>query len=168
MIWLLLIPLWLVLPSHAAPFDARVETEQQPLVSGVIIDARGLAFSPSMGMRLFNEQEEQIYTTPQMNENLDIDAVIALGTALYTGSLEQAQGLTYRIGVQAKVLRAKTIRGGDLVLADPDAEQLLRWDQRDRFLERFAVVVIWDRPADFDDSPIRSKLSPRGVPSAPR
>ena len=165
MLRLLLLSL-LLLPLNvlAEPLKVQIEQNQGPATSGVIIDARGLKFAPSMGMRLFNNEWEQIYTTPQMNKNLDVDAVVALGTALYAPTLDRAKSLVYRIGTNPLLIQALSIRGGDLVLTDADARELLRLNDRDHFLDRFSVVVIWDRPANFDESPIKARLSPRGVP----
>jgi len=122
-------------------------TLERAVVTGVIVDARGLDFEPSMSMRLFDPQGRQIYTTTHPNLELNASYVASEGTAAYTTTPEQAKALTNRIGDRPHLIRAQRIRGYDLVLSAQDATFLEQANQRDRFLDNFRVVVIWDPPA---------------------
>ncbi|WP_218079274.1 hypothetical protein [Anthocerotibacter panamensis] len=134
------------MPLRAQLFDVQAEREQQPQVSGVIVDARGLNFSPSVAMRLFNRAGAQVYTTPEMDTQLDTDTISALGTALYAFTIEEAKSLVHRVGLSPMVVRALGMKGGDLVLSNAQSTALLNRNEKDHFLNRFSVVVVWDGP----------------------
>ncbi|MEN9245863.1 MAG: hypothetical protein Q6J78_04050 [Thermostichales cyanobacterium SRBZ-1_bins_19] len=121
-------------------------TLERPQFTGLIVDARGLDFEPSMSMRLFDPQGRQIYTTTNPNQELNTSYVASEGTAAYATSPEQAKALTNRIGDRPHIVRAQRTRGYDLILSAQDAAFLEQANQRDRFLDHFRVVVIWDPP----------------------
>ncbi len=118
--------------------------QQQPQVTGLIVDARQLDFVPSMSMRLFDPDGNQIYTTPTANQNLNTQMVAVNGTALYATSESQALSLINRIGERPHSITAVRTRGYDLVVSTQDAWDLRQKNQADGFLDNFAVVVIWN------------------------
>lgn len=128
---------------NIAPSQSTLE---RAVFTGLIVDARGLDFEPSMSMRLFDPQGRQIYTTTNPNQELNTSYVASEGTAAYATSPEQATALTNRIGERPHIVRAQRTRGYDLILAANDAAFIEQANQRDRFLDNFRVVVIWDPP----------------------
>ncbi|GAB4211111.1 MAG: hypothetical protein OHK0012_02970 [Synechococcales cyanobacterium] len=128
---------------NVAPSQGSLE---RALYTGLIVDARGLDFEPSMSMRLFDPSGQQIYTTVDPTQELNTSYVASEGTAAYATSIEQAIGLTNRIGERPREVRALRTRGYDLILSAEDAAQIVQANQRDRFLDNFRVVVIWDPP----------------------
>ncbi|WP_017324126.1 hypothetical protein [Synechococcus sp. PCC 7336] len=121
----------------------RRQVEYIPEVTGLIVDARELDFIPSMSMRLFDPDGNQVYTTPTANRNLNASFVSSEGTALFVTSEDLARSLHNRIGERPLEISAKGTRGYDLVISNSDAWQLRQKNIRDRFLDNFAVVVIW-------------------------
>jgi hypothetical protein len=115
-----------------------------PSVTGLIVDARELDFVPSMSMRLFDPEGNQIYTTLNSNRNLNTYQVAANGTAAYATSEAQARSLVQRVGERPTVITPEDTRGYDLIVSSGDAWKLSQQNERDRFLENFAVVVIWN------------------------
>ncbi len=120
-------------------------TEQrQPQITGLIVDARGLDFEPSMSMRLFDPDGNQIYTVPGLNQELNTALVAGEGTAAYATSEDQIQTLTTRIGERPHRIRAVRTLGYDLVISNDDAWFLRQSNEMDRYLDNLSVVVMWD------------------------
>lgn len=113
-------------------------------ITGLILDARGLDFQPSMSMRVFDPEGNQIYTTPGSHEDLNAYLVASQGTAAYATSEEQARSLLNRIGEEPLLIRAVKTLGYDLVVSNQDAWTLWQQNEADGFLDRYAVVVIWE------------------------
>ncbi|MDX2273119.1 MAG: hypothetical protein NW237_14380 [Cyanobacteriota bacterium] len=130
-------------PASADPLNAATQ-KNGPTITGLIVDARGLDFQPSVSMRLFDPSGNQIYTTPTANQELNTYYVASEGTAAYATSEAQAKSLTQRIGSRPHLIRAQKTLGYDLVISNEDAWMLSLQNQSDKFLDNFAVVVIWD------------------------
>jgi hypothetical protein len=113
------------------------------LTTGLIVDARGLDFQPSMSMRLLDPDGNQVYTTPDIDQDLNTYLVAAEGTAAYASSEAQARKLVQRIGSKPHLIRAIKTLGYDLIISTEDAWDLRKRNQVDRFLEQYSVVVIW-------------------------
>ncbi|MBD2102186.1 hypothetical protein [Leptolyngbya sp. FACHB-261] len=143
--WLWLAPGEPVLAQESPDLASGATEVRQPEVTGVIIDAQGLGFQPSMGMRLFDAQGRQIYLTTAARRRLDVDAISTQGTASYAYSLDQARNLN-RAGSRPLIVKALGTQGEDLVISQEDAEILQAKNQQDRFLDRMAVVVVWSAP----------------------
>jgi len=117
---------------------------REPQVTGLIVDARGLDFLPSQSMRLFDPDGNQVYTPINLGQDLNTAFVGSEGTAAYATSEEQARSLVNRIGERPHRIRAIRTLGYDLVISAEDAFSLRQMNATDGFLDRFAVVVIWD------------------------
>ena len=133
-------------PGNGSPGgDGPVQTRRDyiPYVTGLIVDARQLDFLPSMSMRLFDPDGNQVYTTPSTNRQLNASQVAINGTALFVTDEAQARELVNRIGERPHTVMAQRTQGYDLVISNEDAWELRNQNQRDRFLENYAVVVIW-------------------------
>ncbi len=120
-----------------------VSARRAPETTGLIVDARGLDFQPSMSMRLFDPEGNQVYTTPSANQDLNAYLVASSGTAAYVSSEEQARSLVQRIGERPFQIEAIKTLGYDLVISNEDAWALRQRNQVDQFLDNYAVVVIW-------------------------
>ena len=114
-----------------------------PAVTGLIVDARQLDFVPSMSMRLYDPDGNQVYTTLDSNRDLNTYQVSSNGTALFVTTEEDAHRLVNRIGDRPTTVTAYSTLGYDLVLNNEDAWDLRQQNDRDRFLDNFSVVVIW-------------------------
>ncbi|MEO0355024.1 MAG: hypothetical protein AAF268_09385 [Cyanobacteria bacterium P01_A01_bin.3] len=121
----------------------RTRRDYIPQVTGVIVDARQLDFLPSMSMRLFDPDGNQVYTTPSTNQQLNASQVAVNGTALFVTDEAQALELINRIGERPHTVVAQRTQGYDLVISNQDAWELRNQNQSDRFLETYSVVVIW-------------------------
>ena len=133
-------------PGQGVPGgDGPVQTRRDyiPQVTGLIVDARQLDFEPSMSMRLFDPDGNQVYTTPSTNRQLNASQVAVNGTALFVTEEAQARELVNRIGERPHTVVAQRTQGYDLVISNRDAWELRNQNQRDRFLENYSVVVIW-------------------------
>ncbi|NJL99955.1 MAG: hypothetical protein HC924_14670 [Synechococcaceae cyanobacterium SM2_3_2] len=118
--------------------------QRLPQITGLIVDARGLDFEPSMSMRLFDPDGNQIYTVPGLNQELNTDLVAGEGTAAYATSEDQISTLTRRIGERPHRIRAVRTLGYDLVISNDDAWFLRQSNEMDRYLDNLSVVVMWD------------------------
>ena len=118
--------------------------QRLPQITGLIVDARGLDFEPSMSMRLFDPDGNQIYTVPGLNQELNTALVAGEGTAAYATSEDQIQTLTTRIGERPHRIRAVRTLGYDLVISNDDAWFLRQSNEMDRYLDNLSVVVMWD------------------------
>ena len=121
----------------------RTRRDYIPNVTGLIVDARQLDFLPSMSMRLFDPDGNQVYTTTETNRQLNTSRVTANGTAAFVTSESAARQLVNRIGERPHTIVAQRTQGYDLVISNRDAWELRNRNHRDRFLENYAVVVIW-------------------------
>ncbi|MEM9568460.1 MAG: hypothetical protein AAF974_09160, partial [Cyanobacteria bacterium P01_E01_bin.34] len=121
----------------------RTRRDYIPQVTGLIVDARQLDFLPSMSMRLFDPDGNQVYTTPSTNRQLNASQVAVNGTASFVTDEAQARQLIARIGERPHTVVAERTQGYDLVISNQDAWELRNQNQRDRFLENYSVVVIW-------------------------
>jgi hypothetical protein len=117
---------------------------REPQVTGLIVDARGLDFLPSQSMRLLDPDGNPVYPPINLGQDLNAAFVGSEGTAAYTTSEEQARSLVNRIGERPHRLRAMRTLGYDLVISAEDAFNLRQMNASSGFLDRFAVVVIWD------------------------
>ena len=117
--------------------------EYIPEVTGLIVDARQLDFVPSMSMRLYDPEGNQIYTTLTANRDLNTHRVASNGTALFVTNEADARSLVNRIGERPATVVAQSTLGYDLVLSNGDAWNLRQQNVNDRFLDNFSVVVIW-------------------------
>ncbi|MGK7912025.1 MAG: hypothetical protein AB4050_11185 [Synechococcus sp.] len=128
-------------PGGEGPVQTR--RDYIPQITGLIVDARQLDFLPSMSMRLFDPDGNQVYTTPSTNRQLNASQVAVNGTALFVTDEAQARELVNRIGERPHTIAAQRTQGYDLVISNQDAWALRNQNERDRFLENYAVVVIW-------------------------
>ncbi len=134
---------WEPTGEQADPLQAAAQ-QQGPQTTGLIVDARGLDFQPSMSMRLLDPDGNQVYTTPGVAQDQNAYRVASEGTAAYATSEAQARSLTLRIGERPLVITARKTLGYDLVISTEDAWILRERNQTDQFLDNLAVVVIWD------------------------
>jgi len=95
-------------------------------------------------MRLLDPDGNPVYPPINLGQDLNAAFVGSEGTAAYTTSEEQARSLVNRIGERPHRLRALRTLGYDLVISAEDAFNLRQMNASDGFLDRFAVVVIWD------------------------
>ncbi|MFT0787227.1 hypothetical protein [Synechococcus sp. H55.10] len=130
-------------PGGGAGLEAG-SRRQTPQVTGLIVDARGLDFLPSQSMRLLDPDGNPVYPPLNLGQDLNAAFVGSEGTAAYTTSEEQARSLVNRIGERPHRIRATRMLGYDLVISAEDAFNLRQMNASDGFLDRFAVVVIWD------------------------
>lgn len=130
-------------PGGGTGLEAGAQ-QRGPQTTGLIVDARGLDFLPSQSMRLFDPDGNQVYTPLNLNQDLNAAFVGSEGTAAYATSEEQARSLVNRIGERPHRIRAVRTLGYDLVITAEDAFSLRQMNEVDGFLNRFAVVVIWD------------------------
>lgn len=129
--------------SGTEGLDAGTQ-QRLPQITGLIVDARGLDFEPSMSMRLFDPDGNQIYTVPGPNQELNTALVAGEGTAAYATTEEQLRTLTSRIGERPHRIRAIRTLGYDLVISNEDAWFLRQTNEMDRYLDNLSVAVMWD------------------------
>lgn len=131
-------------PTGDSNDTLKAASQRHPQTTGLIVDARGLDFEPSMSMRIFDPDGNQIYTPPQVNQSLNAYRVASEGTAAYATTEAQARSLVQRVGSHPHTIKATRTLGYDLVISGEDAWDLSQRNQLDRFLETYSVVVIWD------------------------
>jgi len=108
-------------PSPTAPIAATAiaTSTSGETLSGLVIDASGLALAPAMAPRILNASGEVLYNGSMVEPSKQADMVA------YDRSLEDAKKLP-RVGDHVLVLKAvKAIDKTDVVISDEDAKKLL-------------------------------------------
>jgi hypothetical protein len=118
--------------------------EQLPTYTGLIVDARGLNFSPCMNPKILISNGAEVWGTIYTTSELAND----IGIASFVRNLEEATRLRDRGAPGQLTLKAIQARGPigskcDAVLSDPDAALLKRADTRFGFLKDFKVTFVY-------------------------
>ena len=106
--------------------------------TGLIIDCRGKNIQPAMSPVVKNSNGQPIYG----HQNLDYDKIIMNGIASYAGDVND-QISRSRAGNNPLVVQAVSAEvSGNPVVSVEVADKILAANQRDKFLENCAVVIL--------------------------
>ncbi len=147
--------LQLVLPEHIREIpiisDQTPESGAHPPTatsvdhlpySGLIIDARGLNFSPILYPTIVEEQGKAVYSSMFVSREFAVQH----GVATYLCEMSTALSFD-RIGTHPlvfKALRRGTDKTGALVVSLTDAKTLEKTTERHKFLKECRVVIVTD------------------------
>lgn len=110
------------------------------IVTGVIIDAKGLGLTPAMDPAVFDTQEKKVYIG---NWEIDADFVVNNGVIGYFTDLEDARKDVSRIGTNPIIIKANSVKNvTDIILEAESANNLTSTDNTSKFLQKYAVDVI--------------------------
>jgi hypothetical protein len=122
-------------PEPVAPAPAN-----QPIYTGLIIDATGLDARPAMLPKIVSPGGQVIFGTGR----IDRDYVIKHGLMGYQRSLENAKGLD-RVGKNPLVVVPSSVSGGnraDFVVSQADADRIRAAAAQNNFLGQCRVVAV--------------------------
>jgi len=128
----------LPVPSPSAAYQPPAMGESAPVVSGVIVDARGLGLARVMSPRIYDETGRIIYG----NMYLDADFVVSHGMVDYAVNGDVAGEAASRAGTSPLVVKAIGLRdfNANVVISRTDADAILAANAKTNFFARTAVV----------------------------
>lgn len=108
--------------------------------TGLIVDVRGLGFSPCMFPRLVVEGGKEVWGTYIVTSQYAND----VGVASFVRDLDAARALKARGGPDQLVVRAvRVAHPCDASLGDADAQRVSAENARSRFFEGFRVTFVY-------------------------
>lgn len=128
----------LPVPSPSAAYQPTAAGESAPMVSGVIIDARGLGLARVMSPRIYDETGRIIYG----NMYLDADFVVSHGMVDYAVNGDVTGEAVSRAGTSPLVVKAIGLRdfNANVVISRADADAILAANAKNNFFARTAVI----------------------------
>jgi len=134
-----------VRPETPPPPPTPVPERKPGPYTGVVIDARGFGVRGSMSPKIRRADGSEVWGTVQVSREF----VQETGIVGYHVDLDTALRPEMRAGENPLVLRAIGVAGAgktDVVISDEDAALLLAENEKARFLEKFRVIFVVDRP----------------------
>ena len=108
--------------------------------AGLIVDAKGLKFTPCMFPRLYAEGGNAVWATYSVASQFAND----VGVAAFAQTLELAATFKDRGAPNQLVVRALRVSNQcDATISQTDAERILTENSRSRFLEGFKVTFVY-------------------------
>jgi hypothetical protein len=108
--------------------------------AGLIVDAKGLKFTPCMFPRIYSDGGKEVWGTYNVSSQFAND----VGVASFVQSLEAAASLKDRGGPHQLVVRALGITNQcDATISQADAERVILENNRAQFLERFKITFVY-------------------------
>jgi hypothetical protein len=130
---------WLICSLLALSLCETRAQETSPF-TGLIVDARGLRFTPCMFPRIYSDGGKEVWATYSVSSQFAND----VGVAAFTQSFETASSLKDRGGPNQLVVRALRVTNQcDATLSDADTERVLVENRRSRFLEGFKITFLY-------------------------
>lgn len=112
----------------------------QGVVTGLIIDAQHLQFTPSASLKILAEDGREIYGSAY----LDKEWVEKHGIVGYAKNLPEAKANS-RVAGNPFVVKALKVTGAnnkDLIIADKDARKIREFSKNLNFLDKAKVIVV--------------------------
>lgn len=112
------------------------------IISGVIIDARGLGIKPAFAPKIYDENGREFWGASNMFK----DAIANHGIVIYTKELAVAKAHP-RVGETpyvAKAVRALGPEKVDLILSNTDAQALISASETQSFFAQGRVIILTD------------------------
>lgn len=138
-----------VMERLAGEWEARLKTEQQPLYTGLVIDARGTGLERGMSPKIYDAFGRLVFA----GESASYDQLIRKGIVAYVRSLEEATAHP-RVAVNPEyplrlplVLDAQQATGSPptaVIVGEEDGRRIRRATDQYDFLGRFAIVFVVD------------------------
>ena len=124
---------WLLLFTFGLAFP-------QGAVTGLIIDAKHLSFTPSASPKILDEDGREIYGSAY----LDKEWVEKHGIVGYAPNLTGAKANTRVAGnpIVVKALRVTGANNRDLILSDQDARKIRELSKNLNFLDHAKVMIV--------------------------
>lgn len=149
----LALPLTFMAPARAAETEAppreEVSTRRATvlaapeLATGLVIDARGLTLNRAMGPRILDEDGNVLY--PDRKNVPEMSVLQDQGMVAYV----RDAAVTPRSGKEPLIVAALAVAGAgrdDLVVSREAAVAIRRLNERQRFLDRWAVSFVIGEP----------------------
>lgn len=129
-------------PKSEIPKEEPAKKESKFIVSGVIIDARGLGVKPAFAPKLYDESGKEVWGASQMFRN----AIASHGVVMYTKELALAKthpraGDTPYVAKAVKALGPEKV---DLVLSRTDIQALTSASETQSFFALGRVLILSD------------------------
>lgn len=127
--------------SISAKRDHKGQVDE--VVTGIILDARGLGGRPAMAPRILDETGEEAYGPSYVTREYAVQRAMAF----YTRSME-APGLSERVGSNpmiVRALRADGIKRCDFIISNADASTVRGASDNLSFLKQCKVAIVLDK-----------------------
>ena len=117
------------------------------IITGLVVDARGLGVRPAMSPKLITRDGREVYGSAYVNK----DWAIKQGMAGYIKDLESASGnkriMDNNGNINPLVVKGIGVTGNrssDIEITDDDAQRILRLDNNLNFLKQTRVLIVID------------------------
>lgn len=129
-------------PSAAAPAADADTTESTKAFTGVIVDARGVAFQAAIAPVIVDEAQEEVYGPAFVSREFAVQR----GVCGYVGDIEAAKKDPRVIGnpLIVKGLRTGKNRSSHIVISSADAARIRSVSDHLSFLRSCRVVIVLD------------------------
>ena len=128
--------------STTAVAPAPAPTPRPGVITGLIVDAKGLGIRPAMSPKILDQNGQPVYGPG----NFTREYAVKFGVAGYSKELEKAQQDPRVVG-NPLVVKAMGVQGTnktDVVIANNDAFRVKNADQSGQFLSNCKVMILLD------------------------
>jgi hypothetical protein len=110
--------------------------------TGLVVDARGLDVKPVMSLKIFDENDQEVYGPAFVSR----EYAVQQGVVEYTGDITEAQKNKRVAGNPLTVKGLRTAGKGrsDIVISNLDASKLISASENIRFMKQCRVVIVVD------------------------
>ena len=134
-------------PAPRVQVDSARTPDTSGIITGLVIDARGLGVRPAMSPKIITRDGREVYGSAYV----DRDWAIKQGMAGYVKDLDSAMK-NRRImdnnnnvnPLVVKGVRASGNRSSDIEVTDDDAQRILKLDSNLKFLKQTRVLIVVD------------------------
>ena len=132
---------WATGPSVATATSKTLKSSSD-IITGLVVDARGLGARPAMSPKIVDEKGKEIYGSAMVNRQYAVQQ----GMAGYSRDLSAAQGNSR---VTANPLTVKGLRSvgpgkSDIVISNSDATRILSAAENLLFMQKCLVMIVLD------------------------
>ena len=119
---------------------SSAQTQSESVYTGLIVDARGMDFSPCFSPKIWTTSGKEVWGTFEVSPEF----VNKVGIAGFAKTLEQAKVLTDRGAPNQFMVKAlKVMNVCEVVISSSDATRVLLANRKTRFLEAFKVTFLF-------------------------
>ena len=119
---------------------AEIKSMKNEKYTGLIIDARGLNFTPNLLPQIFKSKNDVIYEI----QNVAADQFVENGLVKYSNDIESAK-IDPRIGSNPLIISdsLKSVKNFGIMVSAKDADRILLANKSGEFLENGAVIIVF-------------------------
>lgn len=113
-------------------------------VSGLAVDLGSRRIAPALSIRIISADGKVIYgEMPPVSDQATGD-LLERGLATFAANWAQARE---RVGQHPLIVKSIAVDGGDIIISNADAAEVLRADAQHHFLQELRVAIVFSKPA---------------------